>query len=247
MLAIASFGLLVSRRMDTENSNIMDIPIVPIALRGNYSMAQYQMVSCSTISVGILSASILHTSSLSLNATISLRQEVARLLRNKLNKHAVSAGTRLNIEPRRKVNGFGGVGYVCDDKKTITDHWLKNFHSGVRNSHRAIHRRLVNRSSVPQAHKTKNRWRAVAPQDFATTGIDRVRQECATTGLQIPLEQQFRGLLLASAQAVKTAFDIVAPKFLKLDALRAEYQNPFLVQLKSQVNFGVFEEFHGNP
>jgi hypothetical protein len=43
---------------------------------------------------------------------------------------------------------------------------------------------------IPLGPQIVNRWRAVAPQDLATPGTDRVRQECATTGLQIPLEPQ---------------------------------------------------------
>lgn len=74
----------------------------------------------------------------------------------------------------------------------------------------------------------RNRWRAVAPEDFATPGTDRVRQEVATPGLQIPLEQQYGDLLLASAQKCFRAFDIVAIQFLKVEALRAEYQNPLM-------------------
>ena len=81
-------------------------------------------------------------------------------------------------------------------------------------------------ASYSTGPQIRNRWRAVAPQDFATPGIDRVRQECATTGLQIPLERQYGDLTLASAHSCTMAFDIVAPQFLQIDALRAEYQNP---------------------
>jgi hypothetical protein len=80
---------------------------------------------------------------------------------------------------------------------------------------------------LPQSDN-KSRWTAVAAQDFATPGTDRVRQEVATPGLQIPLEQQYGDLLLASAQIRFTAFDIVALKFLQIEALRAEYQNPLM-------------------
>ena len=81
-------------------------------------------------------------------------------------------------------------------------------------------------ASYSTGPQIRNRWRAVAPQDFATPGIDRVRQECATTGLQIPLERQYGDLTLASAHSCTMAFDIVAPQYLQIDALRAEYQNP---------------------
>ena len=83
-----------------------------------------------------------------------------------------------------------------------------------------------NRFLYSTGPQRRNRWRALAPQDFATPGIDRVRQECATTGLQIPLERQYGDLTLASAHSCTMAFDIVAPQFLQIDALRAEYQNP---------------------
>ena len=83
-------------------------------------------------------------------------------------------------------------------------------------------------ASSSTVRQRRNRWRAVAPEDFATPGLDRVRQEVATPGLRIPLEQQYGDLLLASARNVLTAFDIVAPKFLKIEALRAEYQNPLM-------------------
>jgi hypothetical protein len=44
-------------------------------------------------------------------------------------------------------------------------------------------------------------------------------------------------LLLASAQRVFTAFDIVAIQFLKIEALRAEYQNPRMaVLIKTEVH-----------
>ena len=83
-------------------------------------------------------------------------------------------------------------------------------------------------ASYSTGPQIRNRWRAVAPQDFATPGTDRVRQEVATPGLQIPLERQYGDLTLASAQQCFRAFDIVAPKFLKIEALRAEYQNPLM-------------------
>lgn len=72
-------------------------------------------------------------------------------------------------------------------------------------------------ASIPRP-QIVNRRRAVAPQDIATPGIDRVRQRVATPGLQIPLESQYGDLRLASAQCAKTAFDIVAQKFLKIEA-----------------------------
>ena len=81
---------------------------------------------------------------------------------------------------------------------------------------------------IPLGLQIVNRWRAVAPEDFATPGIDRVRQRRATVGLQIPLERQYGDLTLASAHSCEMAFDIVALQFLKIDALRAEYQNPLM-------------------
>jgi len=81
-------------------------------------------------------------------------------------------------------------------------------------------------ASYSTGPQIRNRWRAVAPQDFATPGIDRVRQQVATPGLQIPLEVQLGESVLSLGSDDHTAFDIVALEFPKIDALRAEYQNP---------------------
>ncbi len=62
--------------------------------------------------------------------------------------------------------------------------------------------------------KSSNRLRAVAPQDFATPGPDRVRHEVATPGVQIPLERQLgESVVSLGSQEIKTAIAIVAPKF----------------------------------
>jgi len=80
---------------------------------------------------------------------------------------------------------------------------------------------------LPRPNK-KNDGRLSPQKRLAAPGLDRVQQGNATSGLRISLEQQYGDLLLASAQVVETAFDRVALKFLKVEALRAEYQNPLM-------------------
>ena len=86
-------------------------------------------------------------------------------------------------------------------------------------------------ASYSTGPEIRNRWRAVAPEDFATPGTDRVRHGDATPGMQIPLERQYGDLTLASAQYDSTACDIVAPQFPMIEALRAEYQNPLMEEV----------------
>ena len=84
-------------------------------------------------------------------------------------------------------------------------------------------------ASYSTGPQIRNRWRAVAPQDFATPGTDRVRQQVATPGLQIPLEQQLgESAVSLGSLGRTTAFTIVAPKVSNPIPGRSEYQNPHM-------------------
>ena len=84
-------------------------------------------------------------------------------------------------------------------------------------------------ASYSTGPQIRNRWRAVAPQDFATPGTDRVRQQVATPGLQIPLEQQLgESAVSLGSLGRTTAFTIVAPKVSNTIPGRSEYQNPHM-------------------
>jgi len=98
-------------------------------------------------------------------------------------------------------------------------------------SHLTLSSVVSKRRATPHP-KSSNRPTAVAAEDFATPGPDRVRQECAPTGLQIPLERQLGESVVSLGSHRSTAFAIGASKFLEIEALRAEYQNPLMGESK---------------